>query len=73
MVVLVKLHDHEQDKWRNLNMEARDQGYALIQPDDDPDFKVIMACSLFLKWLCCGRSMAMLIGMFLGTALLMPC
>ena len=36
-------YDHGQDKWRNLNMEAREQSCALIQPDDDLDFKVITA------------------------------
>lgn len=29
-----------QDKWRNLNMEAREQAFEQLQPDDDPDFRV---------------------------------
>lgn len=27
------------DKWRNLNMEAKEQGIVMIEADDDPDFK----------------------------------
>lgn len=29
-----------QDKWRNLNMEAREEAFEQLQPDDDPDFRV---------------------------------
>ncbi|KAL3132057.1 hypothetical protein ABBQ32_008673 [Trebouxia sp. C0010 RCD-2024] len=27
------------DKWRNLNMEAREEAFEQLQPDDDPDFR----------------------------------
>ena len=32
-----------QDKWRNLNMEAKEQGIVMIEADNDPDFKVSTA------------------------------
>ena len=38
-----------QDKWRNLNMEARERESAMGETDDDPDFTVrhnLTACYL---------------------------
>ncbi|KAL3132058.1 hypothetical protein ABBQ32_008673 [Trebouxia sp. C0010 RCD-2024] len=29
----------QKDKWRNLNMEAREEAFEQLQPDDDPDFR----------------------------------
>ncbi len=35
-----------QDKWRNLNMEARERDMAMVETDDDPDFRVSVGVCL---------------------------